>query len=230
MRNVKFNASIIRYIDDTVSISTYQNVSVRKEELVANVNVNLRMWEEFLEIMGGKLSGEKCFCYMGKWDTFKDFRGSIKPFSGDVNFTNRGSECPIKLRVLQNNQSCKYLGLECQMDGTWSEEWEERYEQVRNFQHMLTQSSLTSSESMLAYTTIWIPQIIYEIRVVYFSEQECRKLQSKALEGLLPCVHINRHFPRAIIFGAMKYGGIQMDELYTIQGKLQVQELLGHLR
>jgi hypothetical protein len=47
---------------------------------------------------------------------------------------------------------------------------------------------------------------------------------------LLPKLHLNRHTPRAVLFGGLKYGGLDLPELYTDQGFGQLRLLIGHLK
>lgn len=182
-----------------------------------NSKVNLNKWEEVLSHTGEKLSGEKSFCYMGKWVLGMDYKSKITQLCGEIKYHAVGREHPELVRILDSPQPCKYLGIEFRTDSSWQEEWDKRFLQVRNLQQMLVKSSLTSHEEILSYSAIWIPQIIYAIKVVTFSEIECRRI-----EDLLHKLHIKWHFPRAILFGAEKYGGIQFDELFNLQGKIQL--------
>jgi hypothetical protein len=43
-------------------------------------------------------------------------------------------------------------------------------------------------------------------------------------------MHINRNTARSIVHGPLLYGGMELPNLYALQGTRQLQFLIGHLR
>jgi hypothetical protein len=64
--------------------------------------------------------------------------------------------------------------------------------------------------------------------VLSLSQKQCHSIQSPALCTVLPKLHLNRHTSRAIIFGLVDYGSLDLPELYTSEGISQLRFLLGH--
>lgn len=54
--------------------------------------------------------------------------------------------------------------------------------------------------------------------MVNFTKQGWEKLQSIVLNGLLPKLGLNRHFPRVVTFSPARYGGLVVIPAYTMQG------------
>jgi hypothetical protein len=67
------------------------------------------------------------------------------------------------------------------------------------------------------------PRLTYPLPCCSLTQKQCRAIQATALEALLPKLHLNRHTPRAVLFGGQKYGGIDIPELYTDQGYGQLK-------
>ncbi len=52
----------------------------------------------------------------------------------------------------------------------------------------------------------------------------------KGPKALLPKLRLNRHTPRAILFGSPYYGGIDLPYLFLDQGIGQLKWLFGHIK
>jgi len=63
-----------------------------------------------------------------------------------------------------------------------------------------------------------------------FTELQCNRIQSPAINALLPKLHLNRKTARSIIHGPTLYGGMNLPHLFTSQGFHQLKFFLGHLR
>ena len=70
----------------------------------------------------------------------------------------------------------------------------------------------------------------YILQHTWLSRQQCDAIQSTVLSAVLPKIKLNRKFPRAIIHGGHKYGGINLPTHYHEQGALIIQYILCKLR
>lgn len=59
---------------------------------------------------------------------------------------------------------------------------------------------------------------------------QCKALQTEALMEVLPKIGMNRHFPRAVLFGSKKYGGCEFISLYEEQGMIAIREIISNVR
>jgi len=62
------------------------------------------------------------------------------------------------------------------------------------------------------------------------SSEDCRYIQAPALAALLPKLHLNRHTPRAVLFGSSNYGGMGIEDYFIDQGYHQLKFLIGHTK
>jgi hypothetical protein len=74
------------------------------------------------------------------------------------------------------------------------------------------------------------PRLIFPLPCSALTQQQCRHIQAPALAALLPKLHLNQHTPHAILFGELRFGGLILPDLYTVQGYGQLRLLLGHLQ
>jgi hypothetical protein len=58
----------------------------------------------------------------------------------------------------------------------------------------------------------------------------CHYIQAPALEALLPKLNLNPHTHRTVVFGPLRYAGLNLPEFYTDQGLGQLRWLIGHLK
>jgi hypothetical protein len=62
------------------------------------------------------------------------------------------------------------------------------------------------------------------------SSEDCRYIQVPALAALLPKLHLNRHTPRAVLFGSSNYGGMGIEDYFIDQRYHQLKFLIGHTK
>jgi hypothetical protein len=62
------------------------------------------------------------------------------------------------------------------------------------------------------------------------NENTCYSIQAPTLAALLPKLHLNRNIARSIVFGPIKYGGLAIKTLYSIQNIGQLTLFVGHSR
>lgn len=76
--------------------------------------------------------------------------------------------------------------------------------------------------------------LLYANNIFHFQpsllEQQCIKIQSPALNAVLPKLHINQHTTHSIIHGPTEQGGIILPHVYTHQCIGQLELFLGRIR
>jgi hypothetical protein len=91
-------------------------------------------------------------------------------------------------------------------------------------------SSLSREDALLSYTMYFFPKVWFPLPALTLTMQQYNKIPSPALTAVLPIMHLNRHAVRSVIFGPLKYGGINLPYIYTFQCLGQLHLFLGHLR
>jgi hypothetical protein len=59
---------------------------------------------------------------------------------------------------------------------------------------------------------------------------QCQMIQVPALAALLPKLHLNQHYPRAVLFSAPKYNDLGFINIYVDQGYCQHVLFIGHIK
>ena len=62
------------------------------------------------------------------------------------------------------------------------------------------------------------------------TKQQCGKVNTQIRQNILPKLWLNRNMPGAVIYGPLEHGGMKIIENYTLQDKLQVPNLIKHLK
>lgn len=77
-------------------------------------------------------------------------------------------------------------------------------------------------ETYTAYQIIWRAKIRYVIQNVWFTKKECEQLLTIVLQSTLPKLHLNRHFPKEVIYVNIENGGLGLLHTYYEQAALAV--------
>ena len=70
----------------------------------------------------------------------------------------------------------------------------------------------------------------YKLHLPYHTKKESNTVNSVIPTVILPGLQLNRHMPRAVVYGPMEYGGLELPEVYTRQDQLQVPNLIKQLQ
>jgi hypothetical protein len=89
---------------------------------------------------------------------------------------------------------------------------------------------MSPPETYWSYILFLRTNLNYPLPACSVAQKQCRAIQAPALAALLPKLHLNCHSPRAVLFGGLRYGGLDLPELYTDQGYGQLKLLIGHLK
>jgi hypothetical protein len=89
---------------------------------------------------------------------------------------------------------------------------------------IFNQLTIPTSNIHLAVQTIAIPALSYSLPATTISEKYLNKISNKLANAILPKLGYNRHFPRVLALGPSRYGGMDLPDLYHLQGSSQVEQ------
>ena len=135
-----------------------------------------------------------------------------------------------ELERLDPNQAERVLGIRLPLTGAMKDELKFRRKQLTEFSLRLYKSPLTHKEAHNAYQTRYRTIATYPYPVMIFTTKELEAIQRKAIYLMLPKLGINRHMPRAVIYGPRKIGGRQLMDLTIEQPTKNFETTVGHLR
>jgi hypothetical protein len=90
--------------------------------------------------------------------------------------------------------------------------------------------SAWKGESVLTYTTFYLPSLGYGTPATTLTQQECYNIQKPVVNAILPKMGISRKAPRGVVFGTAQCGGLGLEHLADYQVHNRLQYLMGHLR
>jgi hypothetical protein len=84
-------------------------------------------------------------------------------------------------------------------------------------------------DASLAYNCYYIASTGYTLAATKMAVNQCDAIQSPVICATLNKMGINRNVALKIVFGPKTLGGLEMHDLYTIQGTKRLQYFLGHV-
>ena len=167
----------------------------------------------------------KYFPQRGKPQMIKasDQEGNCLLFDGDMNDYH-------EIEKLEPSTGRKFLGVRLAANGNCSDEVHARKSQSEKFAMQLVQSGASPVDAYMIYVFRYCPAVFYCIPITYFTPAQCNQIQSPFMNVLLPKLRINRHVKRAVVWGPVKYGGLDLKHMETEQIARTVESLIGHVR
>jgi hypothetical protein len=138
-------------------------------------------------------------------------------------------QTPVPVPQLSPFDSYKTLGAYLSPSGSSTKEIEVLQGKAEDYASRMIGSSLNREEAYISYILYFTPKVSFSLPAMTLKEEECNFIQSPAINAVLPKLHLNQHTARSIIFGPLEYGGLDLPNLYCIQGISQLRLFIGHL-
>ena len=226
--------TIDAYVDDAnngVNDGDQQD-DIKYTELLMRLEQSSQQWERILNITGGNLNLQKCFCSLltWKWDCETPSPSTLLEEPGEMEITNSVTGRRATIERLESNQSFKLLGVWVQLHGPMKIHLSELQKKIRELTRNICKSELTNSESMTAYKRVAFKQLEYSLPMTTYSINEIKELQNPFTSAFLANSGYHSRFPRALVYAPERYGGIGLEHLYQARGILQLKYLISHIR
>jgi hypothetical protein len=121
--------------------------------------------------------------------------------------------------------------------GTWKSAARDQKNQVKaltlksnDYARMIMSSPVTLHDNWTAYHAIYLPRMTFVLPTCYLLEKQLRKIGERAICATRSKGKFVPTFPRRVVFGQQKLGGIAMRPLTIEQLIQQVQLFPKHLR
>ena len=131
--------------------------------------------------------------------TIKDEPGSLNPRSDKYTGLN------VELRRNSVQDAERLLGDRLALDGDDEAEFSFRSSQANALAGKVASSPFPRYDAELIYREWWISSIGYCLTITQFTAKQCDKIQQPEYNSILPKMGFNKHFPRAVIFGPLKF-------------------------
>ena len=98
------------------------------------------------------------------------------------------------------------------------------------FARIIRFSKLSYALADVSYWMLYLPSMTYPLPSTSLSKKALDKVESPAIRAVLNASGYNSNFPRAVVYGPRRLGGMAKRSLYTEQGVQKTTLLLRHLR
>ena len=226
---------LVSYVDDNTLLKTF-SLGATPELVFSDMRKMMKHWHRLLQITGGDLCLDKCKVSVLTWNT-NNYWGiptpsTISQFPGEV--TMISDLDPYKEKVvlerIEPNVGERILGVRLPILGAMTEELKYRIQQMNSMANDLHKAPFDPFDAWMVYESRYRAAIRYPLPVTMFSELECDAIQKPFIFHLLPKLGLNRHTPRAIIYGPKRWAGLELMDLRVEQPAMQFNSSLGHLR
>jgi hypothetical protein len=216
---------LISYVDDNTLVQRYRQDQTM-ESILSHLQYCLKRWHNILRITGGDLALAKCTFSLMKW-TWKGIEPTLETIqSAPGNISIDGTA----ITQLEPDKGTRVLGVRMAMNGSFKDELEYQISQSVNMGLKLYKSWLSPIDAFMVYETRFRPALEYPLMITTFSKSQLDKIQKPFVHLLLPKIGLNRHMPRAVIYGPMFWGGLGLVKLEEQQIIRHFSAFQGHLR
>jgi hypothetical protein len=215
------------FVDDTDTLQT-GDLNEDISEVLLKAQAGLQLWEEGIRATGGELKGSKSdFAIInfiwekGYWRYEKrndTYRLSVSNDKGQVE----------ELKQLDASEARRTLGVWQAVDGNEKKQQKVMLEKADEWTASVMKSSLTKRDVITGAKTSLYPALTYGLMATNLSKKQCNQVFYPIRKRLLPKMGICRKIPAVVVHGPKKYGGLEIKDLYSIQGIEHIKALLDH--
>ncbi len=225
--------SMAGYVDDTKCITNDMNQThpLPVDTLVTTMQEDTQIWGDLLHASGGALEIPKCNFYVMHWQ----FDDSGLPrldakLDTTIQLENGDRTESVRLRNDSVMQAHKTLG--CWKSARRDQKKQETALRARsdNYARIIMSSAVSRRDNWTAYYAIYQTGTTFVLPTSYFAKKQLDRIEMKAVAATLTKGGYVSKFPRKVVFGPQRYGGLGMRMLWSEQLVLQVQLLIKHLR
>jgi hypothetical protein len=201
--------------------------------LIEKLESDGNIWANLQEASGGMLELKKCFFYLlsWKWDSKgnpipkdkKSQQEKIHLNSVKIGNTN------VKLTQYEVKKSHKTLGSYKCLVGCKSTHFEYLNQKSNEISIKINTCQLNRRQAKMAYNSCYIPAILYSLSAVTISQQQVDQIQQQATSAFIWKCGYDQHFPRCVVYGHNKFGGLGFLQLYVEGNIKKITALLSHV-
>jgi hypothetical protein len=221
--NVTIHDHATQYVDDKTDMLNMQGIinntnsnssSQPYEHLFNFANKNSNIWAELQWMSGGDLNFNKCFSYYidphynYKTDRIKYTSKYKAP--GEIIITNPATKQPAPIIREEPHTARRTLGVHLAPNGNSNTQTKVCIEKAKAFLGKLKHSKLPQQTKWKAITTVMSPGVLYPLVASTCTKDELDRIDRVIASAKCNALGLNEHFPRALLYGPLRYGGMQL--------------------
>lgn len=220
----KFSVSCLAFVDDTDLIAGAGSVAL-DEDIRGLTQEQLQQWERILRVTGGALVPEKSFFWMMNFVKGKlVVRSEASPLT-----VVDCSGTPGLVPYVSVGEAKKTLGVLINPAGNWQAQKARLRKVMEEWAEASRVAGLSRQDAMIELKLRVLPKVLYGLEATSFSQSDCRYILAPALQAGLQACGVMRNLPRAIVYGPSELLGLDITDMYVVQGvrHLQLLEFYG---
>lgn len=196
--------------------------------VVQNLQRSAQIWSNLVQICSGLIALHKCNWQLIAWEYIQ---GKLKLVTSveDKLVLEDGHGTYAVIDYLPPDQPNVGLGYRICPNGSQAPHFKATQEALLQICRTCRGAHLTEHETRTLLNQRLLPKMAYALHLSTFTRSECSTLNSIIRSTLLPSLHLNQHFPQAVLFGPKEYGGLEFPDMHSVQTQVQLVYLLKQL-
>ena len=237
-------SSGLGYVDDvTLGTTAGDDVEMQNDDIIelssdeedqvhANISKMSQAWEQMLHVNGGLLELKKCFWVFiaWKWKNGIGMMKSKEELPRELNIHQTESNTDVRIPMMDVNDAPRVLGCHVAANGSWGREYGRWKTEATMFAKKVKNAKFSRSCGGRVYPSLWMSRLRYISSVVCFTRKQAEKIDSRVVSQCLPASGFNRNYPRKVVHGPIRYGGMAWESCVSVQITEKIKFLLTHMR
>ena len=175
---------------------------------------------------GGDINAYKCSFYYLQWK--QDTYGCMSMCDTDIDdlTINMGTSTSPSLTTIKRNDNKtpnKYIGITTAPNGDIIHPYESMRKKCLEFVYSLNNANINNTDADVAFRTIFIPRLNYQLQVSSLSKKELDSLQKVYESHTISKMGFNRSWPKELKYGSHNIGSLNFPNLYLEQTLSQIK-------
>jgi hypothetical protein len=219
------------FVDDSdVVHSSIDNDSEDTDALVQEMQEVLDTWEGGLRASGGALVPTKSYWFLihfifenNKWRYARLNETPASLTIRDIPGTGR-----VELERLDIHEAKETLGVFIAMNGNQKAQTQELWEKASLWADKVRTGKFTQAEAWFSLQFCIMKSLEYPLAATSLSKVQCDRIMKPIRAAVLPALGINRHLTIEVVEGPRKFQGVEVPDLWTVQGILKLGLAIRH--
>ena len=225
IRKEFFHLCGFAFVDDTDTIQTGE-IGTPSEELLIEAQLEMNLWENLIRATGGAIEGDKSDYTVINWK-WKHGKAKYEPMNSESEITCLNSDGQREvLKQIPADEARRTLGVWQAANGQEDTQVEKMKAKANDWANSIYKSNLSKSDIAMGVKTSLYPSITYGLVATALTEKQAGEIFKPIREKVLPKMKICRQAPAIVVHGPEDYGGLEIKDLYILQGIAHIKALI----
>jgi len=216
------------FVDDTDIIQSLLCSDVT--QALSSLQQAIDTWEKSLKMTCGALVPEKTVFWLisfiwhnGQWcyAPIHDSPGQlwVDDLQGDRK----------NIKRLETHQAYETLGVFLAPDGNLQAQVAKMHSAAIDWADHMRTGKISRSDAWLSFSSTVFRTLVYPLPALNLTRDDCYYIMQPILQYLLPAVGVCRNFSRKLVFSPLKFLGLGIKHIHTVQEIARLKSLISHV-